>query len=842
MKAVTHYREVRPQYSIGLALISALALFLPTQAQTTWHCATNSAPWTARYGHTGVVFDGQMWILGGCKDYSSVFFNDVWRSSNGIDWTQATAAAPWARRNGHTSVAFAGKLWVIGGVRGSSYYNDVWCSSDGTNWTEVTSSAEWSPRTLHSSVVFDGKIWVIGGENTSGALKDVWNSTDGIHWNLVTDSPEWTARGRHECVVSNGSIWLIGGTDASGRLNDVWRSSDGETWTECTPAASWATRWGHRSVEFNGSLWVLAGSYPGGYYNDVWNSVDGAHWSRSTATVEWQPRDFHACLVFHDSLWLLGGVRHTVEFNDVWCFGEDHALGDGIYIGQGDVYTDTTSPRIPSLLAELKSHNLTELYLNVGGLDEGGALTWGDGSPGNPNKVKAFVTYFRNHYGDARLHAVLGGSTRGKPPVVRLGDPEVQRRISIECVLVLSQTGIHGVTFDIEPISSRYYLGLEPFNAKMNFFLAMLDSVVNRTPIERVSVYGESWVSDTRFLAIADFWCIDDYPLVKSHCDHVIDMAYSNLSTDNTPYAEWMTAQTAGIANRIPEGGFSMAVPSYNATGGGHNPRRQTLRNALLGVKAAIPATARIQIYDCPSMDVQDPYCDDNEWFVFDDIWNSNALQGGVEITYVPVGPLKPNGDKIDIPVGWQTTDFAVHTDIHWSKVEAKKSEYPSGQGSTWSGAGPFFEVLHVPETPRCKKPYTICLVAHAYCGIANRYSEPKYVTVSYKDGGGQGSEVVVSPTASACEGAFPDPFSNATKIRYSVGGTLGSGVPVSLTIVDRAGRVVRRLVNRPLAAGMHSATWDGRDDSGRKLSAGVYLYRLSVGEFSTTRKMVKMD
>ncbi|MBN1460087.1 MAG: hypothetical protein JXA57_11145 [Armatimonadetes bacterium] len=517
------------------------------------------------------------------------------------------------------------------------------------------------------------------------------------------------------------------------------------------------------------------------------------------------------------------------------------ALGDGIYIGQGDVY-DTREPRLKSLLNEIKAHNFTELYLNVGNLDADGTLCWGDGSTGNPDKVKYFVEYFHNNYPQARLHAVLNGSTRGKPPVVRLGDPQIRQRISVECALALWYTGLHGVTFDIEPIASRYYVWPEPFEAKMSFFLATLDSVANRVPIERISTYGESWVDDTRFLFIADVWSVDDYPLVKEHCDHVIDMAYNNLSTDDTPYGEWMTEQTAGIAERIPEGGFSIAVPSFNWAGGGHNPRRHTLQNALLGVKAAIPATAKIHVWNCPSMDVEDPFCGENEWLVFDRVWNMNALQDGVRITDVTPGPLKPHGGNVDIQVKWQTENFALHTDIHWSRVETNQDTYPSGQGSTWSGSGEFVEVLQVPEPPTGKRPYTICLVAHAYCGVANRYSEPKYVSVSYNGGDGQGSEVVVSPAVNACEGSFPDPFSTATRIRYCVGGNAGLAAPVLLSIVDRAGRVVRQLVNRPQAAGFHSATWDGRDDAGRKLPAGVYLYRLSVGEFTATRKMVKSE
>ena len=79
-------------------------------------------------------------------------------------------------------------MWLIGGTdwnptRYGGSRNDVWSSSDGINWAQVTASAAWPGRVSHQAVVHDGKIWVIGGTNTSGtALNDVWYSEDGENW------------------------------------------------------------------------------------------------------------------------------------------------------------------------------------------------------------------------------------------------------------------------------------------------------------------------------------------------------------------------------------------------------------------------------------------------------------------------------------------------------------------------------------------------------------------------------------------------------------------------------------------------------------------------------------
>jgi hypothetical protein len=50
--------------------------------------------------------------------------NDVWYSSDGANWIQATNSAGWSSRDGHTSVVHDNKMWVIGG----DYLNDVWYS------------------------------------------------------------------------------------------------------------------------------------------------------------------------------------------------------------------------------------------------------------------------------------------------------------------------------------------------------------------------------------------------------------------------------------------------------------------------------------------------------------------------------------------------------------------------------------------------------------------------------------------------------------------------------------------------------------------------------------------
>lgn len=74
-----------------------------------------------------------------------------------------------------------------------------------------------------------------------------------------------------------------------------------------------------------------------------------------------------------------------------------------------------------------------------------------------------------------------------------------------------------------------------------------------------------------------------------------------------------------------------------------------------------------------------------------------------------------------------------------------------------------------------------------------------------------------------------PNPFQRSTQIAYGIAGGAGPR-PVSVTIFDAGGRLVRRLVERQETAGWQSVVWDGMNDSGGRASAGVYFCQIRVG------------
>ena len=85
---------------------------------------------------------------------------------------------------------------------------------------------------------------------------------------------------------------------------------------------------------------------------------------------------------------------------------------------------------------------------------------------------------------------------------------------------------------------------------------------------------------------------------------------------------------------------------------------------------------------------------------------------------------------------------------------------------------------------------------------------------------------------------AGPNPFTGSTQIRVDA----PAGEAVRVEIFDVAGRKVRSLVDAAATTSTIALTWDGRDDSGTELSAGIYYCRIRAGAESLCRPIVRLD
>jgi len=102
--------------------------------------------------------------------------------------------------------------------------------------------------------------------------------------------------------------------------------------------------------------------------------------------------------------------------------------------------------------------------------------------------------------------------------------------------------------------------------------------------------------------------------------------------------------------------------------------------------------------------------------------------------------------------------------------------------------------------------------------------------------------EPVVAGFASGVRGVGPNPFTLSgtagTTIRLRISDA-AANQPARLDVVDLNGRLVRNLLDAPLAAGLHQQAWDGRDAAGQPVGAGIYYVRFSNAEGSNGARLV---
>ncbi len=81
----------------------------------------------------------------------------------------------------------------------------------------------------------------------------------------------------------------------------------------------------------------------------------------------------------------------------------------------------------------------------------------------------------------------------------------------------------------------------------------------------------------------------------------------------------------------------------------------------------------------------------------------------------------------------------------------------------------------------------------------------------------------------------YPNPFNQTTMIGFS----LFKVSDVKLDVYNTLGREVASLANGRYPAGHYSVDWDGKDDNGKTVASGLYLYKMETGEYSETKKMI---
>jgi hypothetical protein len=238
----------------------------------------------------------------------------IYESSDGAHWQAKSTDAAWGMRFKAADASFAGSLWRAGGFepRGEerTYFNDVWRSRDGIGWSRLTADAPWSPRAGAHLVSFRDSLWLVGGEPNDGS---VWSTRDGVRW--VSHRETGLPAAAPQAVVSfNGALWILGHGRWEAATSDIWTSPDGTHWRRVLSRSSWEPRTDPGVGVATGRMWVIAGAGR----NDVWSSAEGTVWVRSAAELPGPPRTADFVVSFRDAVWVFGGKTGGAGGTGFW--------------------------------------------------------------------------------------------------------------------------------------------------------------------------------------------------------------------------------------------------------------------------------------------------------------------------------------------------------------------------------------------------------------------------------------------------------------------------------------------------------------------------------------------
>ena len=81
----------------------------------------------------------------------------------------------------------------------------------------------------------------------------------------------------------------------------------------------------------------------------------------------------------------------------------------------------------------------------------------------------------------------------------------------------------------------------------------------------------------------------------------------------------------------------------------------------------------------------------------------------------------------------------------------------------------------------------------------------------------------------------YPNPFNPTTTIKVG----LSRATHAMLTVYNVLGAKVATLMDGDYPPGVYDVTWEGKDEHGRELAGGIYIYRLQTAEFTSVKKMI---
>jgi hypothetical protein len=170
------------------------------------------------------------------------------------------------------------------------------------------------------------------------------------------------------------------------------------------------------------------------------------------------------------------------------------------------------------------------------------------------------------------------------------------------------------------------------------------------------------------------------------------------------------------------------------------------------------------------------------------------------------------------------------------------------GNGSDWTGliadqvgqdgnfsADPIFCPEGTSEFAYALVTISPCAPANSLgCGLVGARAVGCDESVGIIGGPEEGPPDDATPAVTRLHASFPNPFNPVTTVRFD----LRRAGRVRIGVYDLAGRLVRRLVDEQRPAGTHDVPWQGRNQAGRTVAAGVYFIRLEADGLIDTQRV----
>lgn len=171
---------------------------------------------------------------------------------------------------------------------------------------------------------------------------------------------------------------------------------------------------------------------------------------------------------------------------------------------------------------------------------------------------------------------------------------------------------------------------------------------------------------------------------------------------------------------------------------------------------------------------------------------------------------------------------------LAWDPSEDNDFDYFTVYGSSRDSLDETAEVIGFTTACALELPAPFSF----YLVTATDFSGNESGTASLADQSAGEEGAPARPERTILHPCRPNPLEPGTTMRYD----LAAVEHVCLEILDVAGRLVRTLVDRKEAAGIHAVEWDGSDECGVRVRSGVYFCRLRTSVTRETRRMAVLE